>query len=76
MGASKAGLVVEIQRISLTGFRICTSRSHYQSVSKQTTRISQVTLRKSLFDVVKQDFPSSHDQFKAVHSDVFGKITW
>ncbi|GJW49937.1 hypothetical protein Tco_0091288 [Tanacetum coccineum] len=29
---------VEFQRISLTGFRSCTSRSHYRSVSKQTTR--------------------------------------
>ncbi|GJZ22349.1 zinc finger, PHD-type containing protein [Tanacetum coccineum] len=30
---------VEFRRISLTGFRSCTSRSHYRSVSKQTTRI-------------------------------------
>ncbi|GJY43213.1 hypothetical protein Tco_0431426 [Tanacetum coccineum] len=30
--------MVEFRRISLTGFRSCTSRSHYQSVSKQTTR--------------------------------------
>ncbi|GJV21492.1 hypothetical protein Tco_1370512 [Tanacetum coccineum] len=29
---------VEFQRISLTGFHSCTSRSHYRSVSKQTTR--------------------------------------
>ncbi|GJY40636.1 hypothetical protein Tco_0427906 [Tanacetum coccineum] len=29
---------VEFRRISLTGFRSCISRSHYQSVSKQTTR--------------------------------------
>ncbi|GJT01713.1 hypothetical protein Tco_0822882 [Tanacetum coccineum] len=29
---------VEFRRISLTGFRSCTSRSHYRSVSKQTTR--------------------------------------
>ncbi|GKB28902.1 hypothetical protein Tco_0868303 [Tanacetum coccineum] len=29
---------VEFPRISLTGFRSCTSRSHYRSVSKQTTR--------------------------------------
>ncbi|GJS58829.1 hypothetical protein Tco_0653613 [Tanacetum coccineum] len=29
---------VEFKRISLIGFRSCTSRSHYQSVSKQTTR--------------------------------------
>ncbi|GKC42499.1 putative nucleotidyltransferase, ribonuclease H, partial [Tanacetum coccineum] len=29
---------VEFRRISLTGFHSCTSRSHYRSVSKQTTR--------------------------------------
>ncbi|GJV11139.1 hypothetical protein Tco_1352680 [Tanacetum coccineum] len=29
--------LVEFRRISLTGFHICTSRSHYRSVSKQTT---------------------------------------
>ncbi|GKB10105.1 hypothetical protein Tco_0844028 [Tanacetum coccineum] len=29
---------VEFNRISLTGFRSCTSRSQYRSVSKQTTR--------------------------------------
>ncbi|GKD18626.1 hypothetical protein Tco_1207784, partial [Tanacetum coccineum] len=29
---------VEFRRISLTGFRSCTSRSYYRSVSKQTTR--------------------------------------
>ncbi|GJR47571.1 hypothetical protein Tco_1315674 [Tanacetum coccineum] len=29
---------VELKRISLTGFRNCTSRSYYRSVSKQTTR--------------------------------------
>ncbi|GKC47499.1 hypothetical protein Tco_1065221, partial [Tanacetum coccineum] len=28
----------EFRRISLTGFRSCTSHSHYQSISKQTTR--------------------------------------
>ncbi|GJW26223.1 hypothetical protein Tco_0040034 [Tanacetum coccineum] len=30
---------VEFRRISMTGFRSCTSRSHYRSVSKQTTRL-------------------------------------
>ncbi|GKA71746.1 zinc finger, CCHC-type containing protein [Tanacetum coccineum] len=30
---------VEFRRISLTGFRSCTSRSLYHSVSKQTTRV-------------------------------------
>ncbi|GJV85888.1 retrovirus-related pol polyprotein from transposon TNT 1-94 [Tanacetum coccineum] len=29
---------VEFRRISLTGFHSCTSRSHYRSVTKQTTR--------------------------------------
>ncbi|GJV92265.1 retrovirus-related pol polyprotein from transposon TNT 1-94 [Tanacetum coccineum] len=29
---------VEFRRISLTGFRSCTSRSYYRSISKQTTR--------------------------------------
>ncbi|GKB78768.1 hypothetical protein Tco_0945663 [Tanacetum coccineum] len=28
----------EFRRISLTGFRSCTSRSQYRSVSKQTTQ--------------------------------------
>nr|GEW20233.1 BTB/POZ and TAZ domain-containing protein 4-like [Tanacetum cinerariifolium] len=36
---------VEFRRISLTGFRNCTSHSHYRSVSKQTTRYE---LRQSL----------------------------
>ncbi|GJV92693.1 50S ribosomal protein L13, chloroplastic-like protein isoform X2 [Tanacetum coccineum] len=30
--------LVEFRRISLTGFRSCTSRSQYRNVSKQTTR--------------------------------------
>ncbi|GJU88378.1 hypothetical protein Tco_1300801 [Tanacetum coccineum] len=50
---------VEFRRISLTGFRSCTSRSHYQRISKQTTRYPCVAVRvgshnsptKSLFDV-------------------------
>ncbi|GKE34883.1 hypothetical protein Tco_1454205, partial [Tanacetum coccineum] len=29
---------LEFKRISLIGVRSCTSRSHYRSVSKQTTR--------------------------------------
>ncbi|GJQ90327.1 hypothetical protein Tco_0001466 [Tanacetum coccineum] len=33
---------VEFKRISLTGFRSCTSHSRYQSVSKQTTRTACV----------------------------------
>ncbi|GJS45634.1 cysteine-rich receptor-like protein kinase 8 [Tanacetum coccineum] len=34
----RANDMVEFKRISLTGFRSCTSRSRYRSVSKQTTR--------------------------------------
>ncbi|GJS08354.1 putative reverse transcriptase domain-containing protein [Tanacetum coccineum] len=34
----QVGDKVEFKRISLTGFRSCTSRSRYRSVSKQTTR--------------------------------------
>ncbi|GJW31866.1 hypothetical protein Tco_0051898 [Tanacetum coccineum] len=37
-GFMSSGIVVELRRISLTGFRSCTSRSHYRSVSKQITR--------------------------------------
>ncbi|GJT57864.1 hypothetical protein Tco_0992918 [Tanacetum coccineum] len=36
---------VEFKRISLTGFRSCTSRSRYLSVSKQTTRIATLSNR-------------------------------
>ncbi|GJV65274.1 hypothetical protein Tco_1476102 [Tanacetum coccineum] len=35
-------MLVEFKRISLTGFRSCTSRSRYRSVSKQTTRTSLI----------------------------------
>ncbi|GKC95538.1 hypothetical protein Tco_1160980 [Tanacetum coccineum] len=38
-------LQVEFRGISLTGFRGCTSRSHYQSISKQTTRTSTLSSR-------------------------------
>ncbi|GJU91775.1 hypothetical protein Tco_1304198 [Tanacetum coccineum] len=50
---------VEFRRISLTGFRSCTSRSHYQSVSKQTTRISQITYRRACLMLALEGFPSS-----------------
>ncbi|GJV17536.1 hypothetical protein Tco_1362859 [Tanacetum coccineum] len=50
---------VEFRRISLTGFRSCTSRSHYRSVSKQTTRISQVTYRRACLMLALEGFPSS-----------------
>ncbi|GJS32334.1 hypothetical protein Tco_0530716 [Tanacetum coccineum] len=33
---------VEFKRISLTGFRSCTSRSRYRSVSKQTTQLERM----------------------------------
>ncbi|GJW50211.1 hypothetical protein Tco_0091562 [Tanacetum coccineum] len=36
--------VVEFKRISLTGFRSCTSRSRYRSISNQTTRISIIAV--------------------------------
>ncbi|GJY88704.1 hypothetical protein Tco_0503332 [Tanacetum coccineum] len=36
--------ILKFKRISLTGFRSCTSCSHYWSVLKQTTRISTVTV--------------------------------
>ncbi|GJU17863.1 hypothetical protein Tco_1145829, partial [Tanacetum coccineum] len=55
---------LEFKRISLTGFRICTSRSRYQSVSKQTTRfdsyrIAQVTCRSACLMLALVGFPSS-----------------
>ncbi|GKB58533.1 hypothetical protein Tco_0914719 [Tanacetum coccineum] len=39
---------VEFRRISLTGFRSCTIRSQYRSVSKQTTQISIFTVNTSV----------------------------
>ncbi|GJR46705.1 hypothetical protein Tco_1314808, partial [Tanacetum coccineum] len=43
-GSTSSGLEarVEFKRISLTRFRSCTSRSHYQSVLKHTTRTACV----------------------------------
>ncbi|GJU63492.1 hypothetical protein Tco_1245327 [Tanacetum coccineum] len=38
--AEFSNMFVEFKRISLTGFRSCTSHSRYRSVSKQTTRIA------------------------------------
>ncbi|GJU92135.1 hypothetical protein Tco_1304558 [Tanacetum coccineum] len=43
---------VEFKRISLTGFRSCTSRSHYRSVSKQTIRYLTLTVEEFLFVTV------------------------
>ncbi|GJT80264.1 hypothetical protein Tco_1054606 [Tanacetum coccineum] len=50
---------VEFRRISLTGFHSCTSRSHYRSVSKLTTWISQVTYHKDCLMLALEGFPSS-----------------
>ncbi|GJY90688.1 hypothetical protein Tco_0505884 [Tanacetum coccineum] len=50
---------VGFKRISLIGFRSCTSRSYYRSVSKQTTRISQVTYRRACLMLALKGFPSS-----------------
>nr|GEZ95063.1 hypothetical protein [Tanacetum cinerariifolium] len=36
---------VEFRRISLTGFRSCTSHSHYWSVSRQTTWVAHYVIR-------------------------------
>ncbi|GKC36653.1 hypothetical protein Tco_1049037 [Tanacetum coccineum] len=43
--------LVEFNRISLTGFRSCTSRSHYQSVLKADNTDLTSHLLQSLFDV-------------------------
>ncbi|GKB87366.1 hypothetical protein Tco_0959638 [Tanacetum coccineum] len=63
---------VEFKRISLTGFRSCTSRSRYRSISKQITRISQVTYQEldngSEISIVTVNT-------KEYHSDVLAIIT-
>ncbi|GKA50014.1 hypothetical protein Tco_0743087 [Tanacetum coccineum] len=61
---------VEFKRISLTGFRSCTSRSRYQSVSKQTTRIRK-SPTKSLFDVGSRRISIVTVNTKEYHSDVW-----
>ncbi|GJS65172.1 retrovirus-related pol polyprotein from transposon TNT 1-94 [Tanacetum coccineum] len=66
-------LEVEFKRISLTGFRSCTSRSHYRSVSKQTTRHNSPT--KSLFDVGSRRISIVTVNTKEYHSDVLAIIT-
>ncbi|GJS80286.1 hypothetical protein Tco_0730167 [Tanacetum coccineum] len=65
---------VEFKRISLTGFRSCTSRSRYRSVSKQITRSRKVTY-KSLFDVGSRRISIFHVNTKEYHSDVLAIIT-
>ncbi|GJU63587.1 hypothetical protein Tco_1245422 [Tanacetum coccineum] len=70
---------VEFKRISLTGFRSCTSRSHYQSVSKQTTRLIHIESRKpptaELFDVDSGRISIVTVNTKEYHSDVLAIIT-
>ncbi|GJR14468.1 hypothetical protein Tco_0797120 [Tanacetum coccineum] len=47
---------VEFKRISLTGFRNCTSRSRYRSISKQTTRYRNVfDLRGEMKQLLKDE---------------------
>ncbi|GJU04750.1 hypothetical protein Tco_1121180 [Tanacetum coccineum] len=62
--ATIRNIQVEFKRISLPGFRSCTSRSHYRSFSKKTTRfdpyrISQVTYRRACLMFALEGFPSS-----------------
>ncbi|GJU63113.1 hypothetical protein Tco_1244948 [Tanacetum coccineum] len=54
---------VEFKRISLTGFHNCTSRSRYQSVSKQTTSYLMLTL---------EGFPFITVNTKEYHSECSG----
>ncbi|GJZ51857.1 hypothetical protein Tco_0606372 [Tanacetum coccineum] len=70
---------VEFKRISLTGFRSCASRSRYQSISKQTTRLihleSHKSPTKSLFDVGTRRISIVTVNTKEYHSDVLIIIT-
>ncbi|GKD28633.1 retrovirus-related pol polyprotein from transposon TNT 1-94 [Tanacetum coccineum] len=70
---------IEFKRISLTGFRSCTSRSRYRSVSKQTTRLIHIESRKSptksLFDVSSRRISIVTVNTKEYHSDVQAIIT-
>ncbi|GJR66851.1 hypothetical protein Tco_0012916 [Tanacetum coccineum] len=65
--------------VSLSGFRSCTSRSRYQSVSKQTTRLIHIESRKSptksLFDVGSRRISIFTVNTKEYHSDVLAIIT-
>ncbi|GJY11081.1 putative reverse transcriptase domain-containing protein [Tanacetum coccineum] len=81
-------VIVEFKRISLTGFRSCTSRSRYQSVSKQTTRIapsflsvgtslihyriSNVTLPRACLMLAQAGFPFITVNTKEYHSECSG----
>ncbi|GKB03104.1 hypothetical protein Tco_0831193 [Tanacetum coccineum] len=70
---------VEFIRISLTRFRNCTSRSRYQSILKQTTRLIHIESRKpptkSLFDVGSRRISIVTVNTKEYHSDVLAVIT-
>ncbi|GKA91120.1 hypothetical protein Tco_0812990 [Tanacetum coccineum] len=72
-------VLVEFKRISLTGFRSCTSRSRDQSVSKQTTRWIYIESRKSptaeLFDVDSGRIFIVTVNTKEYHSVVLANIT-
>ncbi|GJY20944.1 hypothetical protein Tco_0393510, partial [Tanacetum coccineum] len=59
---------VEFKRISLTGFRSCTSRSRYRSVSKQTTR----HLPQSCLMLTLEGFPFITVNTKEYHSECSG----
>ncbi|GJV37135.1 putative reverse transcriptase domain-containing protein [Tanacetum coccineum] len=61
---------VEFQRISLTGFRNCTSRSHYWSVSKQTTRSPDTSVKK----LATLAIPHSPIGWTNMESDLTAKI--
>ncbi|GJQ96551.1 putative reverse transcriptase domain-containing protein [Tanacetum coccineum] len=71
---------IEFKRISLTGFRSCTNRSRYRSVSKQTTCLIHIESRKpptkSLFDVSSSRISIVTVNTKEYHSDVLAVITW
>ncbi|GJV92162.1 putative nucleotidyltransferase, ribonuclease H [Tanacetum coccineum] len=59
---------IEFKRISLTGFRSCTSRSRYRSVSKQTTR----HLPQSYLMLTLEGFPFITVNTKEYHSECSG----
>ncbi|GJZ86698.1 retrovirus-related pol polyprotein from transposon TNT 1-94 [Tanacetum coccineum] len=61
-------LLVEFKRISLTGFRSCTSRSRYRSISKQTTR----HLPQSCLMLTLEGFPFITVNTKEYHSECSG----
>ncbi|GJY74874.1 hypothetical protein Tco_0479305 [Tanacetum coccineum] len=70
---------IEFKRISLTGFRSCTSRSRYQSVSKQTIHLIHIESRKppivELFNVNSGRISIVTVNTKEYHYDVLAIIT-